>query len=77
MANPRGLITPQQGCYNTLWAAAGKDFRERLAVGDAAFFEPVKRVNRGDAMCWDEKLAKELWDWTEKEVGVTAPNQEA
>lgn len=72
VTNPSGLMTPRQGCYNTVWAATGADVREKLGAGKVAFFEPVKSPNAGDAACWDEELAKKLWDWTEKEVGVTA-----
>ncbi len=67
-----GLMTPDQGCYNTLWAATGKDVREKVKGGGVAFWEPVGKGNAGDGMCFDEKLAKELWEWTEEVVGVKA-----
>ncbi|OAA81948.1 NAD(P)-binding domain protein [Akanthomyces lecanii RCEF 1005] len=72
VTNPGGLMTPRQGCYNTVWAATGEDVREAVAKGDAAFFEPVKKPNAGNAKCWDEELARKLWEWTEEAVGVRA-----
>ncbi|EJP71034.1 oxidoreductase, short-chain dehydrogenase/reductase family [Beauveria bassiana ARSEF 2860] len=72
VTNPDGLMTPRQGCYNTVWAATGRGVREAVAEGKVAFFEPVRTPNEGDAKCWDDELAKELWEWTEREVGVRA-----
>jgi NAD(P)-dependent dehydrogenase (short-subunit alcohol dehydrogenase family) len=76
VTNPR-LMTPRQGCYNTLWAATGKGVPEKVrgqAKGGkkdgAAFWVPVGKVHKGDAKCWDGELAKRLWEWTEQEVGV-------
>ncbi|KAH6989527.1 oxidoreductase [Ilyonectria sp. MPI-CAGE-AT-0026] len=70
VTNPRGLMTPEQGGCNTAWAAAGKGVREKMAAGRVAFFEPVGKPSAGGAACWDDALAKELWEWTEKEVGL-------
>lgn len=72
VTNPGGLVTPRQGCFNTVWAATAGDVREAVAKGDAAFFEPVGRANAGNAKCWDEELARKLWEWTEEAVGVKA-----
>lgn len=72
VTNPTGLVSPRQGCFNTVWAATGKDVKERLGKEKVAFFEPVGKANEGDAKCWDEELAKTLWEWTENEVGVKA-----
>ena len=71
VSNPAGLVSPRQGCYNTVWAGTGLDVRERMAGGRVAFFEPMKRPNGGDEVCWDDELARELWDWTEEQVGVS------
>jgi NAD(P)-dependent dehydrogenase (short-subunit alcohol dehydrogenase family) len=89
VTNPGGMISARQGCFNTLWAATGRDVRERMAGskekrcavtglvcakagGRAALFEPVGVPNVGDDMCWDEELARKLWEWTEKQVGEFA-----
>lgn len=73
VTNPR-LMSPDQGSFNTLWAATGGEVRELAKKGreegGAAFYEPIGKVTRGDGMCWDEKLARELWEWTEGVVGV-------
>ncbi|KAJ6443592.1 calpain family cysteine protease [Purpureocillium lavendulum] len=86
--NPRGLLGPREGSYNIVWAAAGGDARDRLLAvttdeataakkgcrkGRAAFFGPVGVPDAGDAKCWDEGLARELWEWTERTVGVEGP----
>lgn len=73
VTHPMGLITPEQGGVNTVWAAAGKDVKQKLAKGNVAFFEPVGRPTRGDGKCYDEALMKKLWEWTEEQVGVKAP----
>lgn len=72
VTNPGGLMTARQGCYNTVWAATGTDVAEAAAMDGVAFFEPVRVPNAGDARCWDDELARELWEWTEREVGVKA-----
>lgn len=74
IANLGGMLTPEQGCINTLWAATGRDVRETVKSGEGvAFFDPVGKGNAGDATCHKEELMKKLWEWTETEVGVTAP----
>ncbi|KAF7545931.1 hypothetical protein G7Z17_g8773 [Cylindrodendrum hubeiense] len=70
VTNPRGLMTPDEGGCNTAWAAAAKGVREKAEKGKTAFFEPVGKSHSGDAECWNDELAKKLWEWTEKEVGV-------
>ncbi|KAG8406170.1 hypothetical protein J3458_016149 [Metarhizium acridum] len=76
--NPLGLMTPRQGCFNTLWAATGSDVGEKMRGGagtictknKVAFFVPVGVADAGDAKCWDDDLMAKLWDWTVSEVGV-------
>ncbi|KAM4063904.1 short chain dehydrogenase [Hirsutella rhossiliensis] len=74
LAGPRGLVTPLQGSYNTLWGATGPGVRDQVAESSArqiaALFWPVGEPKKGDAKCWDGALAQRLWDWTVKEVGV-------
>jgi NAD(P)-dependent dehydrogenase (short-subunit alcohol dehydrogenase family) len=80
VTNPR-LMTPRQGCYNTVWAATARDVPDKVrrhagssaeAAAAAAFWEPVGKMNKGDDKCWDEDLARKLWEWTEEHVGVKA-----
>lgn len=76
--NPLGLMTPRQGCFNTLWAATGSDVGDKMRGGagticsknKVAFFVPVGVADAGDAKCWDDELMAKLWDWTVSEVGV-------
>ncbi|KFA60686.1 hypothetical protein S40285_05053 [Stachybotrys chlorohalonatus IBT 40285] len=71
VTNPRGLMEPAQGACNTLWAATAPDVAGKLEGGtQVALFEPVGRVHAGDKACFDEKIAKELWEWTEEKVGL-------
>ena len=70
--NPH-LLKPEQGAVNTVWAATGKDVRTRLGKEKVALYEPVGKKHAGAKTCFDEKLMKDLWEWTEREVGVQAP----
>ncbi|KAG9249609.1 oxidoreductase [Emericellopsis atlantica] len=72
VTNPH-LLTQEEGAVNTVWAATAKDVRERLDEGKTAFFEPVGKASAGTKSCFDEKLMTELWEWTEREVGLQAP----
>lgn len=73
-ANPGGLITPEEGGVNSVWAATGRGVRRKCdGQRRVAFFEPVGKAYAGHAACFDEGLMKRLWEWTEKEVGVKAP----
>jgi hypothetical protein len=64
-----GTIQPHEGAHNSCWAATSPEVRRRLEEDKAAaWFEPVGIVAKGTAKCHDENLAKELWDWTMKEL---------
>jgi NAD(P)-dependent dehydrogenase (short-subunit alcohol dehydrogenase family) len=58
------MKTLQQGTYNQLWAATVA--KERIVNGE--FYEPVGVRGRHDKTSKNEKLAEELWEWTEKEL---------
>ncbi|KAK4071730.1 uncharacterized protein Triagg1_5968 [Trichoderma aggressivum f. europaeum] len=66
---PLGMLTPREGAYNTLWAATSGDVRSKMN-DKTALFEPVGVPHSGDAKCRSDELAKRLWEWTVKEVGV-------
>jgi retinol dehydrogenase 12 len=55
------LVTVQQGALSQLWAATSKD------VQNGEFYVPVGE-KAGSQLSKDAKLAKKLWDWTEKEL---------
>lgn len=56
------LKTPQEGSLNLLWAATGK------GVESGQYYEPVGIVGKRTKKSKDEKLAKELWDWTQEQL---------
>ena len=79
----RGIRGPWTPVWRGVWAAAAADVRDKLAAategagggskGRGAFFGPVGVPDAGDAKCWDEELARELWEWSERTVGVESP----
>jgi NAD(P)-dependent dehydrogenase (short-subunit alcohol dehydrogenase family) len=61
-----GLMEPEQGAWNTTWAAAAAK-KEELRNG--GFYIPVGSESFDsvlDQTAKDEKLATQLWDWTEQ-----------
>lgn len=56
-----------KGSYTTLFAAASEAFgKDKNLAGK--FFMPIAKVTPLDKTSGDPKLAKKLWDWTEKEM---------
>ncbi|KAK7028673.1 short-chain dehydrogenase reductase family, partial [Favolaschia claudopus] len=64
LTHPFSVLTPEQGAYNTLWAATS----DKANIVNGEYYEPVGVPGRHLRMSRDEKLAKELWEWTEKEL---------
>lgn len=64
------MKTVREGAFGQTWAAvapiAKKDGDEGVKSG--TFYWPVGRTDQGSALANDERLTKELWDWTEKEL---------
>ncbi|OAQ69011.1 short-chain dehydrogenase/reductase [Pochonia chlamydosporia 170] len=57
------FFTPvNQGAKNQLWASVAKD------VKSGAYYEPVGVSGKASRFGRDEDLAKELWDWTVREL---------
>ncbi|KAF6826038.1 oxidoreductase C736.13-like protein 2 [Colletotrichum musicola] len=58
------VLAPEKGCWNQVWAAAAAP-RAELASG--SFYMPVGQLadDKLDGSATDEKLAGELWWWTE------------
>ncbi|KAJ5380111.1 uncharacterized protein N7496_002539 [Penicillium cataractarum] len=52
----------EKGVFNQLWASVSKDVRS------GEYYEPVGVTNMAGFYGKDDKLAKKLWDWTEKEL---------
>jgi NAD(P)-dependent dehydrogenase (short-subunit alcohol dehydrogenase family) len=74
ITNPRGLLEPGEGAYNTLWAATaprewddGKHGRQEIRQGQ--YYEPVGVAKPGIRLFNDDgTLAKRLWEWTEEQL---------
>ena len=52
------------GAFNQLWAATCR--KERIESG--AYYTPVGAKSQGSPCACNKDLAKQLWDWTEKEL---------
>ncbi|CEJ82964.1 hypothetical protein VHEMI03000 [[Torrubiella] hemipterigena] len=55
----------REAAFNALWAATSADVRRMVDSGQMALVEPVGRASVGVEACWDEQLAKKLWEWTD------------
>jgi len=62
ITTPGGLLTPQEGAHNQVWAATMPD------VKTGAYYEPVGKLGARSEYSNDTKLAQRLWDWTESEL---------
>lgn len=56
-----GMVTPEEGALNQVWAATAE--REELISG--AVYDPVGVVSKSTT---DAKLGERLWEWTEREI---------
>lgn len=59
------LLNLEQGCLSQLWVTAGA---ERAEMVNGAFYVPISVMSNDqlDKMAKSEKLASELWRWTEE-----------
>ncbi|KAL9123059.1 MAG: hypothetical protein Q9187_000386 [Circinaria calcarea] len=65
VANMGKLLKPAEGAYNQIWAATCDKEKDKLVNG--AFYEPIGLLStKLDKTSKSEKLAEELWVWTEK-----------
>jgi retinol dehydrogenase 12 len=56
------FATVEKGVRNQLWASVSKDIKS------GEYYEPVGVPNLASDDGKDDNLAKQLWDWTEKEL---------
>ncbi|KAF9890456.1 hypothetical protein FE257_005861 [Aspergillus nanangensis] len=67
-----GLVPVEQGAWGQLWAATWPVGKNKTAgLGEpksGVFYYPVGLEGKGTKMAYDEGLANELWEWTEKEL---------
>lgn len=59
---PFVMKSPETGALNQLWAAFSTEAKS------GQYYEPVGVANRGSNYSNDEKLADQLWKWTEEEL---------
>ncbi|KAJ7460572.1 oxidoreductase, partial [Mycena latifolia] len=64
LTHPFSMLTPAEGAYNQLWAAAG----DKAKIVNGAYYEPVGVPGSHARKSRDAKLASRLWEWTEKEL---------
>ena len=64
VTNPFSMLTEEQGTHNSLWATT----TERKNIISGEFYVPVGVPGTHDKESKSEKLAEELWEWTEKEL---------
>lgn len=59
-----GLLgTPSTGALNQLWAATAA--KDEMISG--AYYTPIGKRSGGSGYAKDDKLAEQLWEWTERE----------
>ena len=57
-----GLKTPEEGCWNQLWAATGS------GVVSGEYYEPIGNLGTRTKKSKDKRLGDELWTWTEEQL---------
>lgn len=63
-AGPLFMSDVPTGALNQLWAAGGK----KSEVVSGNYYTPVAKRSNGSGWAQKSDLARELWDWTEKEL---------
>ncbi|KAJ0423492.1 hypothetical protein BJY00DRAFT_321640 [Aspergillus carlsbadensis] len=57
-------VGPERGVLNQLWAATAPVG----ALCSGAYYEPIGRLVKGSKMVLNDGLARELWEWTSREL---------
>jgi NAD(P)-dependent dehydrogenase (short-subunit alcohol dehydrogenase family) len=60
-----GAPGPEKGAYNALWCAASPELKME---DNGGYFEPVGKKTGASACGKDGKMARKLWDWTERKL---------
>jgi hypothetical protein len=58
-------VAPERGAYTQLFAVASDKFTRDM---NGAYLIPIARVGKPSKKAEDTQLAKDLWEWTEKEM---------
>ncbi|KAJ7880279.1 oxidoreductase [Mycena olivaceomarginata] len=64
ITHPFSMLTPEEGAFNELWAATA----DRTKIVNGEYYEPVGIPGGHMRKSRDKTLAKQLWEWTEKEL---------
>jgi hypothetical protein len=64
LTHPFSMLTPAEGAYNQLWGATTA--RKNIVNGE--YYEPVGVPGSHMRKSRDQKLAAQLWEWTDKEL---------
>ena len=54
------------GAFNQLWAATAPS----TALTNGGYYTPVATLSKPSGYGQDAKMARVLWDWTEKELAL-------
>jgi retinol dehydrogenase-12 len=57
-------------CWNQQWAAVASKGEGEMEVVSGRFYEPVGVEGALTKAAGDDGLARELWEWTEKELAA-------
>ncbi|KII91866.1 hypothetical protein PLICRDRAFT_696844 [Plicaturopsis crispa FD-325 SS-3] len=60
-----GIVSPHEGAYTSIIAAASPDVRAKPDVYKGAYLLPIGRVSEPTAAARNDELAQELWEGTE------------
>ncbi|KAH8423859.1 uncharacterized protein LDX57_001613 [Aspergillus melleus] len=66
-----GMVPVERGAWGQLWAATwpvGKQTEQLGEPKEGTFYWPVGVEGKGSKLAYDEGKARELWEWTEKEL---------
>lgn len=57
-----------EGAWNTCWAATAKKTAQGMDIVNGEYYNPVGEPGKKTRDMGNDKLARELWEWTEKEL---------
>ncbi|KAF7561025.1 hypothetical protein G7046_g3116 [Stylonectria norvegica] len=64
----RVLVSPDQGSFNSLFAATAKDIRDKSELYKGQYIEPIGQVHASHPVLKNDKQVRAAWDTTTTEV---------
>ena len=58
------MVKPEEGVWNSLWAAT----TDKKNIKSGTFYEPVGEPGKQSKFSTDTKLQEELWEYTQKQL---------